>query len=286
MAHAVLFGVPVNRLLALLVLAPALSRAEPILVLGAVPQEIVPLVAALKDPREKTIEGIPCNLGTIGSHEVVIALTGVGKTHSAMVTTALLVTLHPTKAFMSGTAARIRKTVRTGDIIIVSTATFHDAGSLTSEGMVQGKLADNGSLVATTWFSPTRDRTNPFSFADSPELVAYAADQAARYQPETVTLDGSTYRPVVRVGTVATGDLSGVTEAKISDIRQKLDPDLMEMESAGFAQVCQFYHVPHLVIRSGSNRAKEHNNDDYLKLSPIAARQAALFTLALVRGLP
>jgi nucleoside phosphorylase len=275
----------VNRLFTLLLFAPALAAAEPILILGAVPQEIVPVVAALQDPHEKLIEGIPCDTGTLGRHEVVVALTGVGKTNSAMVTTALIIALHPTNAFMTGTAARIRRTIRTGDIIIASKTTFHDAGSLTSDGIVQGKLTDDGSLVATTWFSPTRDRTNPFSFPDTPELVAYASDAAAHFIPESVTVDGESYQPVVRVGTVVSGDLSGVTEAKIEDIRRKLDPDLMEMESAGFAQVCQFYHVPHLVIRSGSNWAKEHNNDDYLRLSPIAARQAALFTVALVRGL-
>jgi nucleoside phosphorylase len=219
-------------------LIPALAASEPILILGAVPQEIVPVVAALRDPRGKFIEGIPCDTGKIGRHEVVIALTGVGKTNSAMVTTALVIALHPERAFMTGTATRIRKSVRTGDVIIASTTAFHDAGSLTSDGMVQGKLADNGSLVATTWFSPTRDRTNPFSFADSPELVAYASDAATRYVPESVSLDGKSYQPVVRVGTVVSGDLSGVTEAKIEDIRRKLDPDLMEMESAGFAQVC------------------------------------------------
>jgi adenosylhomocysteine nucleosidase len=275
----------VNRLFTLLLFAPALAAADPILILGAVPQEIVPVVAALQDPHEKLIEGIPCDTGTLGRHEVVVALTGVGKTNSAMVTTALIIALHPTNAFMTGTAARIRRTIRTGDIIIASKTTFHDAGSLTSDGIVQGKLTDDGSLVATTWFSPTRDRTNPFSFPDTPELVAYASDAAAHFIPESVTVDGESYQPVVRVGTVVSGDLSGVTEAKIEDIRRKLDPDLMEMESAGFAQVCQFYHVPHLVIRSGSNWAKEHNNDDYLRLSPIAARQAALFTVALVRGL-
>jgi adenosylhomocysteine nucleosidase/futalosine hydrolase len=275
-----------NRLILFLLLAMPLSAAQPILILGAVPQEIVPVVAALQDHRQTTIAGIPCDTGTLGGHEVVVALTGVGKTNSAMTTTALVVALNPSKAFMTGTAARIRRTIRTGDIIIASVTSFHDAGSLTAEGMVQGKLADDGTLVATMWFSPTRDRTNPFVFPDSPELVAYAEKEAAGYTPEPVTLDGATYQPVIRTGTVASGDLSGVTEVKIADIRAKINPDLMEMESASFAQVCQFYKVPHLVIRSGSNWAKEHNNDDYLRLSPIAARQAALFTVVLVRNLP
>jgi nucleoside phosphorylase len=274
------------RFIVLLFSALRLSAAQPILILGAVPQEIAPLVAALQNPGKATYEGIPCDTGTLGGHDVVVALTGIGKVNAAMTTTALLLAVHPSKAFMTGTAARIRATVRTGDVIIATDCSFHDVGSLTSTGMTQGDLTDSGNLVATTWYAPTRDRTNPFVFSSSPELVAYAQERAAHYLPETVRVDGANYVPVVRTGRVTTGDLSGVTEAKIADIRLKIDPDLMEMESAAFARVCQFFKVPHLVIRSGSNQAKEQNNDDYLRLGPIAAQQAALFTVDLVQNLP
>ncbi len=275
------------RLLCLLLLCSSLVRGDDtILILGAVPQEIVPLVQQLQNPGKVTVAGIPCDTGKIGGYDVVIALTGVGKTSSAMVTTAMLMQFHPRLAFMTGTAARIRRTIRTGDIIIASNLSFHDAGSLTRDGMVQGKLDATGNLVTTKWFTPTGERGNPFSFPDSTELVAYAQKIAANYIPEKVTLDGTTYQPIVRVGVVTSGDLSGVTDQKIADIKAKIDPDLMEMESASFAQVCEFFQVPHLVIRSGSNWAEERNNDDYLRLSPIAAKHAALFTAELVRQLP
>ncbi len=266
--------------------APAMGAGR-ILVLGAVPQEIVPLVAALSGHTQETVEGIPCDLGQLGGHNVVIALTGIGKTNSALTTTALLLHYRPVQAFMTGTAARIRTSVRTGDVIIVETVAFHDAGSLTRDGMVQGSLAKDGTLARPTWWSPARDKMNAFVFSSSPGLVHYAEGIAAHYQPELVALGGDViYTPVVRKGTVVTGDLSGVTEAKIADIRAKHDPDLMEMESAAFAQACDFFKVPHLIIRSGSNVAQERNTDDYLRLSPIAARQAALFTAELVRELP
>lgn len=273
-------------LLILAVAAALTSRAQPILILGAVPQEIVPLQDALQNHAQTVVEGIPCDTGTLGKHEVVLALTGVGKTNSALVTTALVTHFHPSLALMTGTAARIRPSVRTGDLIIAVTTSFHDAGSLTSTGMVQGKLDAEGHLTTTEWFSPTRTKSNPFLFPDTPELVAFAEKLAATYKPPQVTLDGTAYEPVIRKGTVTSGDLSGVTEGKIADIRAKIDPDLMEMESAAFAQVCQFFQVPHLVIRSGSNQAEERNNDDYLRLSPIAARQAALFTLEIASHLP
>jgi hypothetical protein len=41
-----------------------------------------------------------------------------------------------------------------------------------------------------------------------------------------------------------------------------------------------------LIVGSASDLAEEHNFDDYIGLSPIAARHAALFTLGLVQNLP
>jgi adenosylhomocysteine nucleosidase len=274
------------RLLFLSLASALAAAADPILVVGAVPQEIKPITDALTGYTGVMIDGIPCVEGKLGMHDVVVSLTGIGKTNAAMATTDLILKLHPSAAFMTGTAARIRSSVRTGDVIIAALVSFHDAGSLTSAGMLQTWPDKNGRMVAMAWPSPAREMVNAVSFPATPELLTFAVKIARNYAPPPVTLDGLTYTPVVRSGAVATGDLSGVTEVKISDIRMKLDPDLMEMESGAFAQVCQFYHIPHLVIRSGSNVAEEKNTDDYLRLSPIAALQAALFTAELVRNLP
>jgi nucleoside phosphorylase len=262
------------------------ARADTILILGAVPQEIVPLQQALAAAASETIDGIPCDVGQIGGHRVILALTGVGKENSVMVTTALLDHYRPRYALMTGTAARIRRTVRTGDVIIVRRVAYHDVGSLTPDGVVTGKLDQAGHLVATPWFGPDRQRSTISEFAPDPGLLALAVDYAGRFAPEPVSLPGLAYVPVVRLGSVVTGDLSGVTDAKIADIRRRFDPDLMEMESAAFAHVCTYLHVPFLIIRSGSNYAEEQNYDDYVRLSPIAARHAAAFTLGLLPSLP
>jgi len=263
------------------------AHADTLLILGAVPQEIVPIQEALKASSDQTeIEGIPCEHARLGAHELYVALTGVGKTNSAMVTAVLICHLHPKFALMTGTAARIRRSVRTGDIILATRITFHDMGSLTHDGIVTGKMDANGKLVDQLWWGPDRQHSTQYGYAPDPALLALASRLATSFVPERVATQGLDYVPVVRTGTVVTGDLSGVTDEKIADIRKRLDPDLMEMESASFAQVCSYLHTPFLVIRSGSNFAEEHNFDDYIRLSPIAARHAALFTLELVRSLP
>jgi adenosylhomocysteine nucleosidase len=263
------------------------ARADDILILGAVPQEIVPFqqVLAPGGSRE-TIDGIPCDLGRLGSHRVIVALTGVGKENSVLVTTALISHYRPRYAFMTGTAARIRRSVRTGDVIIVRHVAYHDVGSLTPDGVVFGKVDGAGRVVPAPWWGPDRRLSTLYEFEPDPGLLAFAVAYSRSFMPEAVHLPELDYVPVIRTGSVATGDLSAVTEAKIADIRRRFDPDLMEMESAAFAHVCTFFHVPYLIIRSGSNYAEAHNYDDYVRLSPIAASHAAQFTLGLVRALP
>jgi len=56
----------------------------------------------------------------------------------------------------------------------------------------------------------------------------------------------------------------------------------MEMESSAFAYSCESLGVPWLVIRAGSNVSQEAPSDDYKRLGPIAAKQAALFGVYLI----
>jgi adenosylhomocysteine nucleosidase len=112
------------------------------------------------------------------------------------------------------------------------------------------------------------------------------ADQAmATYRSPQVTANGAIYEVKVRRGVVASADLFGMTQQRIDSLRTNFHTDIVEMESAPLAKVCQIFGVPYLVIRAGSNVAQEAPNDDYLRLSPIAAKQAAYFTLHLLKYL-
>ncbi len=97
-----------------------------------------------------------------------------------------------------------------------------------------------------------------------------------------MTANGETYVVAVRRGIVATSDLFGVTDARIATLRTRFHADIMEMESAAFAQSCAMLGVPWLVVRAGSNATQEAPNEDYKRLGPIAAKQAALFGLHLL----
>ena len=140
-------------------------------------------------------------------------------------------------------------------------------------------------MVYRPFNSPT-DGDEVENLFQPPAALLEAADKAiASYDPPTVTSNGAPYQIRVRRGTVVSSDLFGLTELRIGRLRRLFSADINEMESAPLARICQTFKVPYLVVRAGSNVAQEAPNDDYLRLGPIAADQAARFTLHLLRQL-
>ena len=244
---------------------------DTIVILGAVPQEITVFTDAMGHPAKNDLWGIPYYKGKLAGKNVVVAITGIGKTFTGMTTTLFITEFKPRLVVMSGTGARINPALRTGDVIVATTTYEHDYGSLTREGMVYRAMngPDNGNEVENA-FSP-------------PKSWLEVADKAiATYQGPQVTANGSTYHVSVRRGVVASADLFGVTQERIESLRTLYHTDIMEMESGPLGHVCQTLGVPYLIVRAGSNVAQEAPNNDYLRLGPIAAREAANFTVHLM----
>lgn len=250
------------------------EASDTIVILGAVPQEIPVLTDALEQPQKKSLWGIPFWQGKLHGKPVVIAITGIGKTFTAMTTTLFIKEFKPRLVLMTGTGARINQQLRTGDVIVATHTYEHDYGSLTKNDMVYRPMnsPDNGKEVENE-FTPTAS------------LLALAKQAMDSYEPQTISANDSTYKNSVRYGVVASSDLFGVTQARIDSLRNKFKTDIMEMESAPLGHVCETLGVPYLIVRAGSNVAQEAPNDDYLRLGPIAAREAAKFSLHLVKFL-
>jgi adenosylhomocysteine nucleosidase len=223
------------------------------------------------NPPKQNLWGIPYYRGKLAGKNVVVAITGIGKTFTGMTTTLFITQFKPRLVLMSGTGARINPELRTGDVIVATTAYEHDYGSLTSAGMVYRPMngPDDGKEVENA-FSP-------------PKVLLSKADPAlSTYRGPEVTANGTTYAIKARRGVVSSSDLFGVTQQRIDQLRSMFRTDIMEMESAPLGHVCETLGVPYLIVRAGSNVAQEAPNDDYLRLGPIAAREAANFSVHLL----
>lgn len=258
--------------------APATPRyytpTDTILILGAVPQEIPPFVEAMKDAAKREYQGIPYWQGHIDGKPVVVAITGIGKTYTAMTSTLFIEQFKPRLVLMSGTGARTNPALRTGDVIVATELHEHDYGSLTTKDMVYRPMN-----------SPVDGHEVENAFSPPAALLKRADEAIASYKGPEVTANGETYAVKVRRGVVSSSDLFGVTEARIALLRERFGNDIMEMESAPLGHVCETLGVPYIVVRAGSNVAQEAPNDDYLRLGPIAAKQAAYFSLHLLKYL-
>ncbi len=244
---------------------------DTVLILGAVPQEIPPFVDAMTNPEKKMLWGIPYWEGEIAGQHAIVAITGIGKTYTASTATLFVTQFSPRLVLMSGTGARVNPDLRTGDVIVATIMYEHDYGSLTREDMVYRPFnGPNDGAELENGFSP-------------PASLLELADAAiASYEAPTVTANDATYQIAARRGVVSSSDLFGVTEQRIANLRSLFNTDIMEMESAPLAHICVTLGIPCIVVRGGSNVAQEAPNDDYLRLGPIAARQAALFSLHLL----
>jgi len=244
------------------------------LILGAVPWEIAPVCAALQGTKTGKVYDFPFWSGEIGGKSFVVAITGVGKSNAAMVSTLFIDRFKPIRLIYTGTAARVNRSLNTGDIILSRKVVHHDFGTLQGTGMLYRKT-----------IGPVKGRPTNFQYAADSALLKSAMAAAKTYSPRQVTANGKTYVPSIRPGIICAGDVFGMTETKLDDIPKKIGADLVEMEGSAIGQVCHELHLPLLVIRGGSNFAQENPGSDYKRLGNIAARSAALFTVHLLHFL-
>lgn len=255
------------------ILPVSASETQLYLILGAVPQETKPIVAALADRERGELAGLEYFRGKLGDNEVIVSLTGVGKTYTGMVTALFLETFKPHAAFMTGTGARINPNLRTGDVILPRWVFLHDYGSLGEDGIAMAGLQP----PSVPNKAPLLD--NHFTITES--LHEKALKLITGYDAHAVLVDGNEYSVEIAPGIVTSGDFFGVPQQRIDKLRE-LEVDIMEMESASFAVVCHHFETPFLVVRSGSNEAQATPSDDYLTYGPIAAVSAAKTTMFLV----
>lgn len=256
--------------------AEAISEEAPTLILGAVPWETAPIQELLTESESGRIHNIPYTKGKLYGLPVVLALTGVSKTNTGMTTGALVTAFNPARVVFSGTGARVDPKIRPGYVFIIEETMFHDVGNLTEEGMESSPV-----------IGPTPNLVREPVFRPDPQLFELATSLAENYKPsEAIKVDGVTYYTEVKPGSIVTGDLFSISQWKYEEIVNKYMTDLFAMETAALGQTCSFMGVPWIAFRAGSDLIQAGDaSDDYKKYGPIAARQAALFTLRFMQML-
>ncbi|MBD2756850.1 5'-methylthioadenosine/adenosylhomocysteine nucleosidase [Spirosoma validum] len=253
-------------------------KSKPITgLLGAFGAEVALVKESLTKSKTVVVDGITFTTGRIGKQRVVVAETGIGKVNAAMTTALMLDHFRPKRVLFTGIAGGTNPDLQPGDIVIAGQTAHHDYGSIT----------DKNTPTRQTRNAITRE-FNPVYFPADSVLMRLAENVVKTVSLEGIPLasGGVSDRPVkVMTGTVVTGDVFVASPEKVKNLRADFKADATEMEGAAVAQVCYQIQVPHLIIRSLSDRADAEAHIAYDKFYPTAARNSAKLVIALVKAL-
>jgi adenosylhomocysteine nucleosidase len=232
--------------------------------LGAFYTEVMMIEEQLTDKRQQTIEGMRFVTGKLHGTTVTVAWTGIGKVNSAMTTTLLIEHFKPSEIIFSGIAGGVNPKLSPGDIVIAAETAHHDMGILEEEGFY------NRGVI-----NPLDGIRNPVYLQADQRLLKLAEIAAEEVELEKIKTTLGERVPQIIKGIIVTGDVFVASPAKCAELRKMLNADAVEMEGAAVAQICYQRQIPHLVVRSISDKADETAREDSMMFQEMAAKNSS-----------
>ena len=220
-------------------------------IVGALKEEIKPVIEAMNDVQASKWGKRSLFQGVIGDCQVVAATCGVGKVKAAACTQHLIDRFSVEAVICSGVAGGVNPRLGIGDIVISKRALQHDFD-----------LGDPSSpkKLRKRWLK-----------AD-PRLIELALEVG-----KDLAFEGR-----IHLGTVLTGDQAIVSQEKRQWLWENFGGDCVEMEGAAVAQVCQLNGIPFLIVRAISDSAAEESVVEFKDNIAQAAADAARVVLGML----
>lgn len=226
--------------------------------IGAIPEEITHLVAALTDAVTETHLGMTFYRGVLAGEPVVITRAGVGKVNAALAAGVMSLLYHPDRLINTGVAGALSGDLRQGDVVVATSLVEYDMDT-TPFGEPRGLLQIRGQ-----------------------ELVELPADG------ETVaalTRAAGTCGETPRTGMIATGDRFVAGADAKAAILSYFPALACEMEGAAIAHAAYAAGVPVAVLRVISDSADGSAQLDYPTFAAIAAEKCQRIVCAYLAAL-
>lgn len=224
-------------------------------IIGAMEVEIHHLCQALTPLKEHHIHQFKFYTGTIGTHEVIVLLSGVGKVSAAVGTTLLIDHFSPDLVINTGTAGGLRE-VKVKDIILATEVRHHDV-DLTAFGYDLGQQSKM-----------------PAAFKPDTNYLK----QAKR------TIESLGEHP--NEGLIVSGDAFINNPEKFEWIKTHFPTaKAVEMEAAAIAQVCHQLGTPFIILRAISDIAGEGNAQSFETFVAEAGKISASINIEFIKNL-
>ena len=226
-----------------------------IAILGAMREEVAPLLERIKDYKEVKHANNVFYLANFSSKELVIAYSKIGKVNAALTASVMIEKFGARKLLFTGGAGALNPNLKIGDMLYATSLVQHDV-DITAFGHPHGYVPE------TSIFIKSDDALN-----------ALASSVAAE---KGIALKG---------GIIATGDQFICDNAKKEWLKATFKADAAEMEGASVALVCESLGVPFFVLRAISDEAGGSAEFDFDKFLQDSANVSAQFMLAMIERL-
>lgn len=223
-----------------------------IAIMGAMPEEIEPLLKYYKDYQVINYAKNDFYFIDYKDMEIIIAYSKIGKVFSAITASSLIEKFHCDQLLFSGVAGAISEDLKVGDLIIATKLAQHDL-DITAFGHPFGYVP-GGSV---------------YEEAD-PTLIRIAKEVA---KEKNISL---------KEGIIATGDQFINNEEKKFWIKDTFKADALEMEGASVALVCNSLEVPFFILRSISDVADMDASFDFDEFLKTSSKISADFIIGMV----
>ncbi|GGH52058.1 5'-methylthioadenosine/S-adenosylhomocysteine nucleosidase [Comamonas phosphati] len=243
-----------------------------IAILSALAEEQHGLVDAMEGMQSQRHAGRDFWLGRLHEHEVVCALSGIGKVAAATTTAALIERFGVRAIVFTGVAGGLGPGVNVGDVVIARQFLQHDM---------------DASPIFPRWELPGYGCSTLACDGAMTDRLAQAAAGAVR-----AGIVASHASARVHEGLIASGDQFVGSRQASDRLRTELQAAghavlAVEMEGAAVAQACFDYGVPFAAMRTISDRADDSAHVDFSDfVRTVASRYAQQVVSDFLRQLP
>ncbi|GAA7257741.1 aminodeoxyfutalosine nucleosidase [Helicobacter pylori] len=196
-----------------------------IAILGAMREEITPFLKKFPHYTQEEVGGNTFYKIPYNGNELILAYSKIGKVHSALSASTMILKFNCEKLIFSGVAGGLNPKLKVGDLIIASKLCQYDV-DITAFGHPLGFIPQSSVYI------------------DSDHSLNQIAKEVA--QQKGIDL---------MEGVIASGDSFIASSEKKKWLIENYQADAVEMEGASVANVCHLLKIPFCILRSISDSA-------------------------------
>jgi len=221
-------------------------------IMGAMPEEIEPILKQLDSYERVDFAKNSYYKGRYKTLEVVVAYSKIGKVFSTLTATTMLEMFACDMLLFTGVAGAVNPELKIGDLVVATKLAQHDL-DITIFGHPHG-FVPGGSVYVES----------------DKDLRALAKIVASKMGIE------------LHEGIIATGDQFIASEEKKEFIAKTFNADALEMEGASVAVVCDALDVPFFILRSISDAADMDAGFNFEEFVESSAKISAEFLMKML----